>query len=132
MGGWGALRAPRSRVAQSAERPAVNRQVTGSSPVAGAMEVLLEPVTERTLSSSTSKVPIGPSPKAAMVSGVAPVGGTAPPSIWPKLIALRLSASSRTVIAGSGMAIRISPSPRATSTIRAASVVRARWQSDVV
>ena len=27
----------RSRVAQSAERPAVNRQVTGSSPVAGAL-----------------------------------------------------------------------------------------------
>src|SRR3989442_16010673 len=29
-------RAPPSRVAQLAERPAVNRQVTGSSPVAGA------------------------------------------------------------------------------------------------
>ncbi|HEU5156140.1 MAG TPA: hypothetical protein VFU43_04030 [Streptosporangiaceae bacterium] len=31
--------------------------------------------------------------------GVTPVGGTAPPPVQPKLIALRLSASSRTVIA---------------------------------
>jgi hypothetical protein len=34
--GMGGLSARRSRVAQSAERPAVNRQVIGSSPIAGA------------------------------------------------------------------------------------------------
>src|SRR5512147_579109 len=34
--GTGRRRPVRSRVAQLAERPAVNRQVTGSSPVAGA------------------------------------------------------------------------------------------------
>ncbi len=38
MGGWYSRLAARrqSRVAQLAEQPAVNRQVTGSSPVAGA------------------------------------------------------------------------------------------------
>lgn len=53
--------AGRSRVAQSAERPAVNRQVIGSSPIAGAVSSALSPATtqEERESSWRTKRPHG-------------------------------------------------------------------------